>query len=193
MKEQFFLGLANALPRLKAMDQLRLRFLKLAGISLPGQCTIWPPLIVRPVGACQNIEIGPGSFINSEVRFGAPAEKIRIGRNVLVGPRVCFETVNHGLTYAPGKGRGMSCKGITVEDEAWIGVGAILTPGVTIGRGAVVAAGAVVTTDVAPMTVVGGVPARLIRSLNETQPCSPGAVHQMNSPPCRRHDRDAIS
>ncbi|GGC11224.1 hypothetical protein GCM10011494_32460 [Novosphingobium endophyticum] len=55
-----------------------------------------------------------------------------------------------------------------VEDHAWIGSGAIILPGVTIGRGAVVAAGAVVHRDVAPLTVVGGVPARFLRAVEET-------------------------
>ncbi|MCB1356319.1 MAG: hypothetical protein KDK53_07450 [Maritimibacter sp.] len=55
---------------------------------------------------------------------------------------------------------------ITVEDYAWIGAGAIVLPGVTIGTGAVVAAGAVVTRDVAPRSIVAGNPARLLRSVD---------------------------
>jgi len=65
-----------------------------------------------------------------------------------------------------GAGRGGKTQPIVVEDEVWIGAGAIITQGVTIGRGSVVAAGAVVTADVEAQTLVGGVPARLIRRLD---------------------------
>jgi maltose O-acetyltransferase len=126
-------------------------------------CTVWGPITVRPNGGCRNIYIGNGTFINSEVRFGVPLEQVKIGNNVLVGPRVCFETVNHGIQFTTGKGRGQSSKPITVEDEVWIAVGAIIAPGVKIGKGAVIAAGAVVTKDVEPYTMVGGVPAKVLR------------------------------
>jgi acetyltransferase-like isoleucine patch superfamily enzyme len=59
----------------------------------------------------------------------------------------------------------MFTKPIVIEDQVWIGCGAIILQGVRIGKGAVVAAGAVVCSDVAPMTVVGGVPAKLIKTL----------------------------
>jgi acetyltransferase-like isoleucine patch superfamily enzyme len=55
---------------------------------------------------------------------------------------------------------------VTIEDDVWIGANAVILPGVTIGRHAVVAAGAVVTTDVLENTVVGGVPARIIKKIN---------------------------
>ncbi|MCX7670135.1 MAG: acyltransferase, partial [Anaerolineae bacterium] len=61
--------------------------------------------------------------------------------------------------------QGITAEGITIEDDVWIGAGAIITDGVHIGRGAVVAAGAVVTQDVPAHTVVGGVPARVLREI----------------------------
>lgn len=60
-------------------------------------------------------------------------------------------------------GSGHDCEPVVIEDEGWVGANAVVLPGVRIGRGAVVAAGAVVTKDVAPYTIVGGVPARMIR------------------------------
>ena len=77
-----------------------------------------------------------------------------------------FETVNHGLRYIPGKGRGGWTKSIIIEDEVWIEGGEIITQGVTIGRGSVVAAGAVVTKNIEPNTIVGGVPAKFIRKID---------------------------
>jgi acetyltransferase-like isoleucine patch superfamily enzyme len=165
MRELVFLTLANNLPRMHIFDRIRYVFYRMAGFEIKGRCTIWGPLTVRPIGGCRNIEIGRDSFINTDVRFGAPADKVTIGENVQIGPRVMFETVSHGLEYVPGKGRGARTKPITIEDEVWIGAGSIITQGVTVGRGAVIAAGAVVTQNVEPNTVVGGVPAKFLRSI----------------------------
>lgn len=163
MRELIFLTLANHLPRLAFLDRGRHILCRLAGMEIGGRCLIWGPLVIRPIGAARHISIGGGSFLNSWIRFGVRAP-VRIGRNVQIGPYVAFETVAHGLVYEPGKGRGDIYAPITVEDEVWIGAGAIITQGVTIGRGAVVAAGAVVNRDVLPGMVVGGVPARTLRA-----------------------------
>ena len=85
--------------------------------------------------------------MNTEVRFGVPKDKVVIGENVQIGPRVMFEIMNHGLKYESGQGRGGWTKPIVIEDEVWIGAGSIITQSVTVGRGAVVAAGAVVTKE----------------------------------------------
>ena len=123
---------------------------------------IWGPLTIRPPGVTRNIAIGSSSILNTNIRFGVTSAPVTIGRNVQIGPSVSFETVSHGLVYEPGKGRCDIVRPIVVEDEVWIAAGAIITGGVTIGRGAVVVAGAVVSRDVAPGAVVGGVPAREI-------------------------------
>ncbi|WP_218418601.1 acyltransferase [Alteromonas lipotrueae] len=164
MRELIFLTIANNLPRIKLSDKIRYKFLRYAGMKIHGKCNLWGPFTVRPLGGVRNIEIGSGTFINSEVRFGVPSEKVIIGSRVQIGPRVMFETVSHGLVYEKNKGRGGSSKPIVVEDEVWIGAGCIITQGVTIGKGAVVASGAVVTRSVASNTVVGGVPAKFIKN-----------------------------
>ena len=71
--------------------------------------------------------------------------------------------------------QGITAQGIVVGDDVWIGAGAILTDGVHVGHGAVVAAGAVVTGDVPPHTVVGGVPARVLRHIDGTVTVPAGA------------------
>lgn len=92
---------------------------------------------------------------------------ITIGDRVYTAPLVQMLAVNH--VYAdpsvPIIDQGITAEGIVVEDDVWIGAGAIVTDGVTIGKGAVVAAGAVVTQDVPSHTVVGGVPARVLKEI----------------------------
>ncbi len=166
MLELIFLPIANhCIPRIRLLDYGRFILYKLAGIKITGRAKIYGPLTIRPFGCAKNIRIGDGTFINTEVRFGVPEAPVTIGRNCEIGPRVMFETLNHGLAFEPGKRRGSFHQPIVVEDEVWIGAGAILLPGVTVGRGAVVAAGAVVTRDVPPFTVAAGVPARVIKKI----------------------------
>jgi acetyltransferase-like isoleucine patch superfamily enzyme len=168
MRELIFLTIANNMPRMRLSDSVRRYFYALAGMKIEGKCLLWGPMTIRPIGGAKNISIGSGSFINSNARFGVPHAPVEIGRNVQIGPNVSFETVSHGLIYIPSKGRGDIVLPIRVEDEVWIGAGAIITGGVTIGKGAVVAAGAVVIRDVPSMTVVGGVPAKSIKVIEPT-------------------------
>jgi acetyltransferase-like isoleucine patch superfamily enzyme len=92
---------------------------------------------------------------------------ITIGDRVYTSPFVQILAVNHVYDdpTRPMVEQGITAEGITVEDDVWIGSGAILTDGVRVGQGAVIAAGAVVTQEVAPHTVVGGVPARVIKQI----------------------------
>lgn len=108
----------------------------------------------------KNIRFGKNVFINSICYFQDQAE-IDIEDEVHIGPHCTLATMNHGLkpedratTYpAP----------IVIKKNAWLGAGVIVCPGVTVGENAVVAAGAVVTKDVPANTVVGGVPAKMIK------------------------------
>ena len=165
--ESIFLFLANHLPRLTFFDNIRYRILRFAGINIKGRCIVFSPLLVSPIGSAKNIFLGNGVFINNDVRFGC-AEKVVIGNYVAIGPRVSFETMSHGLEFMPDQGRGNFPMPIIVEDQVWIAAGAMIMPGVTIGKGAVVAAGAVVNRDVSPYTMVGGVPAKKIKAIKNT-------------------------
>ena len=159
-----FLWLANHLPSVpRRLDAQRDVLLRWAGVDIRGRCIVCGPIVIGGVDAASCIRMGAGTIVNTEVRFGGARGGIAIGENVLVGPRVSFETVSHGLVYEPGRGRDLCTKPIVVEDEAWIGAGAIILQGVRIGRGSVIAAGAVVSSDVPAGTLVGGVPARVLR------------------------------
>lgn len=99
---------------------------------------------------------------------------ITIGDRVYTAPLVQILAVNHVFDDPdrPIVEQGITAEGIVIEDDVWIGAGAIITDGVRIGRGAVIAAGAVVTHDVESHTVVGGVPARLIKRIEAGQAAS---------------------
>lgn len=93
---------------------------------------------------------------------------VTIGDRVYTSPLVQIVAVNH-VFDDPRRSfveQGITAQGIVIEDDVWIGSGAVVTDGVRIGKGAVIAAGAVVTQDVVPHTVVGGVPARLLRAID---------------------------
>ncbi len=164
--ETLFLALANRMPRGHLGIKARYVLLRLAGLRLHGKVLIAGPLTIVPVGGGKRIRIGDRTFLNSNVRF-ASRGGVTIGRFVQIAANVNFETTSHAIAFEPGRSRQNNYAPIVVEDQVWIGSGAIILPGVTIGRGAVIAAGAVVHRDVSPLTVVGGVPARFIRSVPE--------------------------
>ncbi len=145
--------------------------------------------------ACpQGIEVGDNSFVmhGSVLHVynfrSLPHAFIRIGRDSLIGeynvlrgqggitvgdrvytaPLVQMLAVNHIYDdpHRPMVEQGITAEGIIIEDDVWIGAGAIITDGVRIGCHAVIAAGAVVTADVPPYTVVGGVPARALKQID---------------------------
>jgi len=115
-------------------------------------------------GSGKGIRIGSRSGLGIHCRVQGP---LIIGNNVMMGPDVMIYTSNHRFdrTDIPMIDQGNTePKAVVIEDDVWIAARAIILPGVRIGKGAVIAAGAVVTKDVPPYTVVGGVPARKIKS-----------------------------
>jgi len=88
---------------------------------------------------------------------------IIIEDNVLIGPKVNLITTNHPLD--PAERRATISHPIVIKKNAWIGAAATILPGVTIGENSVVAAGAVVSKDVPPNTIAGGVPAKVIKAI----------------------------
>ncbi|MEV6303083.1 sugar O-acetyltransferase [Actinoplanes sp. NPDC051861] len=131
------------------------------GGPLPESVTIYPPFFTEHG---LNTTFGRNVFVNQNCTF-MDLGGIRIGDNVMIAPRVSLLTGGHPLspaerreyiTYAP----------ILIEDNVWIGAAAVITQGVTIGAGSVVAAGAVVTRDVPAGTLVAGVPARVVKTID---------------------------
>ena len=111
-----------------------------------------------------NIEVGDRFYMN----FGGivlDCAKVVIGDDVKCGPNVQLITATHPLDAAERIAGPEFAKPITIGDRVWLGAGVIVCPGVTIGEGSTAAAGAVVTKDVPPHTLVAGVPATVKRTL----------------------------
>lgn len=113
------------------------------------------------------IKIGKDSLIG-EYSVIRGQGGVQIGDRVYTSPFTQIIAVNHVFDdpNRPFIEQGITAEGIIIEDDVWLGAGAIITDGVKVGKGAVVAAGAVVTKDVPPHTVVGGVPAKPIKTIN---------------------------
>lgn len=112
------------------------------------------------------LKIGDNVFFNAHVKIFNNHEWVTFGDFVSVGPNTSFITFNYDtdhwdrpMMYKPTR----SYEPITVESDVWIGANCTILPGITIGRGAIVAAGSVVSHDVEPYSVVGGVPAKRIK------------------------------
>lgn len=119
--------------------------------------------VIREPGV--GISVGDGTSIGQfNIIWGQGG--VSIGANCLLGPRVTVLSENHAFasTVIPIKSQGNVRSEVRIEDDCWIGAGATILAGVTIGHGSIVAAGAVVTKDCQPFSILGGVPAKLLRS-----------------------------
>jgi acetyltransferase-like isoleucine patch superfamily enzyme len=121
---------------------------------------VFPPF---QINFGKNTKIGKNVFINFDCTF-LDLGGITIEDNVMIAPKVCLLSEGHPVSV---NDRQMLTTGkIHIKKNAWIGTGATILQGVTIGENAVVAAGAVVSKDVPDNAVVGGIPAKLIKSIN---------------------------
>ncbi|MGB7363291.1 MAG: glycosyltransferase [Rhodococcus sp. (in: high G+C Gram-positive bacteria)] len=134
-----------------------------AGVTVGRGASILGSGVIAEPGV--GVEVGAGTAIGMyNVIWGQGG--VSIGENCLLAPHVVMVSENHASddVDAPMNRQGFVRAAIVLEDDVWLGAGVVVTSGVTIGKGAIVGAGAVVTKDVAPHEVVGGVPARLIKS-----------------------------
>ncbi|MCH5155299.1 MAG: sugar O-acetyltransferase [Clostridiales bacterium] len=142
-------------------EEIRSIFSKLIGKEVDEDFGLFPPFY----SDCgKNITVGKRVFINSGCCFQDQGG-IEIGDDVLIGQQVVIATLNHDLN--PEKRGSMIPKHVKIGNKVWIGAHATILAGVTIGDNSVVAAGAVVTKNVPENTVVGGVPAKIIKNIDE--------------------------
>ena len=142
-------------------EELREIMSRLIGKKVDDTFRLFPPFYTD---FGKNITIGKDVFINSGCHFQDQGG-IEIGDGALIGHNVVLATINHDTI--PGNGRKNHNAPIQLGKQVWIGSNATILPGVTVGDWAVIAAGAVVTSDVPPYTIVGGVPAKIIKRVKE--------------------------
>jgi acetyltransferase-like isoleucine patch superfamily enzyme len=136
---------------------VRCRYARRRGlVRIPWSVSIWAPNKIVEFGDC--VQFGPRCVVQCDIKIG---DHVLIATDVAFVGRIdhCFDVVGKTIWDSP---RGVA-QVTTIEDDVWIGYGAIVLSGVTIGRGAVVAAGAVVTYDVGRYSIVAGVPAKEVR------------------------------
>ncbi|WP_266364653.1 sugar O-acetyltransferase [Tellurirhabdus rosea] len=141
------------------VDAVRARLSVIIGTEIDASTTIFPPFYTN---FGRFTRLGKNIFINHDCSF-VDIGGITVEDDVLIGPKVSLITENHPLD--PADRKTLLLKPIVIRRNAWIGAGATILPGVTVGENSVVAAGAVVNRDVPPNTVVAGVPAKVVRTL----------------------------
>jgi maltose O-acetyltransferase len=157
--------LANLLPSW-TLRHLRVWLLRAAGCRIAPRASFFGAVaLIGPTGAATRLEVGEGCTVGPGVTFGLDAP-IVLGRNVSVSPGATLYTGTHHV----GRSRSrmdprVVAQPVVIEDGAWIGMQALILPGVRVGAGAIVSAGAVVTSDVPSDTLVAGNPAIAVREL----------------------------
>lgn len=150
-------------------DGIRINALSANGVVLGRNVTIKTGAIIVCSGVIKNIGIGlrVGDFtcIGSYNHIAAQGG-IEIGCNVIIGPGVMIFSEDHNYSDVnlPIRMQGESRERVLIEDDCWVGGGAHILKGVTVGRGSIIAAGAVVIEDIPPYSVVAGVPGRVVKN-----------------------------
>ena len=143
----------------RSAEELRALFSRLTGQPTDESFGLFPPFYTD---FGKNIHVGKGVFINSGCCFQDQGG-ITLGDGCLIGHQVVIATLNHDLD--PARRGGMYPAPVRLGKNVWVGAHTTILPGVTVGDGAVIAAGAVVTKDVPAGVVAGGVPARVLKTI----------------------------
>jgi len=131
--------------------------------SVGARTVLLPPF---HAGFGSNVHLGDDFFGNVNLTFVDDVE-IVIGDGVMIAPGVTLATTGHPLHPALREDFRRFSRPITIEDKVWIGANVVVLPGVRIGYGSVIGAGSVVTRDVPPMSLALGVPARVVRTIDD--------------------------
>ncbi|WP_193605172.1 DapH/DapD/GlmU-related protein [Nocardioides dongkuii] len=142
----------------RSPDEIRVLLSRLTGRTVDPSVAVFPPFHTE---FGKNLRLGRDVFINLGCRF-QDTGGITIGDGTLIGHGTTLTTLNHHLD--PARRADMLPSPVRIGRHVWLGASVTVVPGVTIGDGAVVGAGAVVTQDVAPDTIVAGVPAKVVRA-----------------------------
>jgi len=132
---------------------------KIIGSDIDKTVAVFTPLYIN---YGKNIKIGKNVFINFDCTF-LDLGGIIIEDNVMIAPKVSL--LSEGHPVSPGERHTLVPGKIHIKKNAWIGANATILPGVTVGENAIIAAGAVVSKDVPDNTIVGGIPAKIIKSI----------------------------
>lgn len=151
-----------SLPRFLIFNLLKSNCLRMMGAKVGDRVNYYPGVWITPV---KNLKIGDDVNLALEVII-TTAGGVTIGDRTMVGYRTMILSGNHAI---PDRSKrifdsGRVLRPVLIGNDVWIGGGCMIMPGVTIGEGAVVAGGSVVTKNVKPLTIVGGSPAKFIRS-----------------------------
>ena len=158
---------ATALLPHFGFNYLRTLVWRAAGLRTGERVRIMGPLHLTGRARWQdNLTLGSGVFLSCPLQIDLEAP-VHIGDRVHIGQHVMLLTVDHEIGPSEQRCAATRALPIRIGDGAWLGSGSIVLPGVSIGKGAVVAAGAVVTRDVPDDTLVAGIPARIVRHLDE--------------------------
>ncbi|UZR96456.1 sugar O-acetyltransferase [Chondrinema litorale] len=142
-------------------NKVRSKLSEIIGVIIDESTTIFPPFYTN---FGRHISLGKNVFVNHACSF-LDIGCITIEDDVMIGPRVNITSENHPIEVS--KRKTLVPGAVVIKRNAWIGAGATILPGVTIGENSVVAAGALVNKDVPANTVVGGVPAKIIKEISD--------------------------
>lgn len=150
-------------------DNVEINALSKYGVVFGNNVLILKNTIIECTGVIRNL--GEGLIIGDNVGiaqncFIQVRGKIIIGNNVILGPNVSIFSENHVFSNIemPISDQGETRKGVTIEDGVWIGTRAVILDGVKVGKNSIVAAGAIVNKDVPPFSIVGGIPAKVLKN-----------------------------
>jgi acetyltransferase-like isoleucine patch superfamily enzyme len=154
------------------------------GIEIGDNVMIGPYCVIRASSLTylgEGVRIGKDSAMDAYSYIGAGGG-VSIGESVIMGQHVSFHAENHRYdqTDVPIKLQGITRKGIVVEDDCWVGSNATFLDGAQVGRGCVIAAGAVVTGTIPPNSVVAGVPGRVIKTRNQESSALASQLHTIS-------------